>query len=242
MMLGDVPGLTGLEIWPGVADGVPLYHYRESRRTYFLALAEFLVRLHRGEAGTEDAGRAVGFARAVFAGGEALHPMLAAVLATTPLPFEVEIETGGPYSAREGAQCLIEQMGWQRGVALDVGQVQLKVMTAAGDCLVPRAEGDAPVRTMIREGLAKAEGLLGAAPDGVALGLPVRIDRRGVAEPASYPDLAGPLQPLLGDLFRSPWIVLNDAVLTALGFPPRDGEKTLVVTLGFGLGAAIWEP
>jgi hypothetical protein len=30
-------------------------------------------------------------------------------------------------------------------------------------------------------------------------------------------------------------VALNDAVLTALGFPPNPREKTLVVTLGLGI-------
>jgi predicted NBD/HSP70 family sugar kinase len=35
--------------------------------------------------------------------------------------------------------------------------------------------------------------------------------------------------------------VLNDAVLAAAGFPPAKHEKTVMITMGFGLGGALWE-
>jgi predicted NBD/HSP70 family sugar kinase len=49
------------------------------------------------------------------------------------------------------------------------------------------------------------------------------------------------VEPIFSELFDCPWVVLNDAVLAAVGFPPKAREKTLVVTLGFGIGGALWE-
>jgi hypothetical protein len=49
------------------------------------------------------------------------------------------------------------------------------------------------------------------------------------------------VEPIFSSLFSAPWVVLNDAVLAALGFPPKRPEKTLVLTLGFGVGGALWE-
>jgi predicted NBD/HSP70 family sugar kinase len=48
------------------------------------------------------------------------------------------------------------------------------------------------------------------------------------------------VQPIFAGLFACPCVVLNDAVLAGVGFPPKAGEKTLVVTLGFGIGGALW--
>jgi predicted NBD/HSP70 family sugar kinase len=74
----------------------------------------------------------------------------------------------------------------------------------------------------------------------VVLALPVALDSVGLAQPSTYPGLYGPVEPLFSELFECPWVVVNDAVLAAVGFRPETREKTLVVTLGFGLGGALW--
>lgn len=256
MMVYTEPGLRGLELWRGIARGATLDQLREQKEEYFLGLREFLVRLHAGEAESADDGethalrQAAGFARAVLCGGEALHPSLEPILQSPSLPFAIEIDRDGPYAGRRGALEIFRRMRWQYGVALDVGQTQLKVMTADEVATLPRdpellpfgaraidrATGRERLRTLVREGLARV-----ARPDGVVLALPVELDAFGVAYPATYPGLFGPVQPIFADLFTCPWVVINDAVLAGLGFPPRRGEKTLVVTLGFGIGGAVWQ-
>ena len=62
--------------------------------------------------------------------------------------------------------------------------------------------------------------------------LPTAIDEHGNAEGCTYAGLHGPLEPLFADL-PQPWVAMNDAVLTARGYP---GESTLVLTIGFGVG------
>ncbi len=258
MILYEVPGLCGLEIWHGISRGSSLYRLRENRREYFEALRDFLVRLHHGDAVTEDPedtgalSKAAGFERAVLCGGEALDPMLEPVLCNEPPPFEIHIDAAGQFAARGGAFEIFTAMNWQLGVALDLGQMQLKMITARGDCSLPRdlsrlpfgadaLEADAGrerVRALIAAGLTRGAALLGSPPDGVVLGLPVALDRDGVARPASYPGLFGPVDDMFS--FEIPTVVLNDAVLAALGFQPKNDEKTLVVTLGFGIGAALW--
>ena len=323
MTVYEVPGLAGLELWRGIARGATLFELRERKREYFEGLREFLVRLHCGEAAanddreTEALRKAAGFARAVFCGGEAVHPLIEPILRAEAVPFAIEIDTGGAYAARRGALEIFQAMGWSRGVALDLGQSHLKIMTAGGNSSVPRdpsllpfgahaidaAIGRARLRSLIQEGLSSAAGVSQAdpngssaparlvrpePPDGIVLALPVALGRDGVAQPATYPGLFGPVEPIFSDLFPCPWVVLNDAVLAALGFPPvvqasglsleighfqhsplpvlapggtggfaclpaegRLGrasglsfaarEKTLVVTLGFGIGGALWE-
>jgi hypothetical protein len=300
-MVYDVPGLGGIELWRGIARGATLFALRERKQEYFEGLREFLVRLHRGEAAADDdreteaLRKAAGFARAVFCGGEAAHPLLEPILRAGALPFAIEIDTSGPYAARRGALEVSKTMGWRRAVALDLGQSHLKIMTAGGNSSVPRdtsllpfgahaidaAIGRARLRSLIQEGLSRVE-----TPDGIVLALPVALDRDGVAQPATYPGLFGPVEPIFSDLFNCPWVVLNDAVLAAIGFPPdarsdlvgrtpwsaadprsacshdrktgpggpvrtrasaprchptNPREKTLVVTLGFGIGGALWE-
>lgn len=264
MIVYDEPRLCGLELWRGLSGGATLFQLRQQKREYFQGLREFLVRLHygRAEAGDERETAALrkaeGFTRAVFCGGEALHPLLDPILRAGELPFAIEIDTGGVYAAKRGALRLFQSMGWRRGVALDLGQYQLKAMTAGGNSSVPRdvmllpfgahaidaALGRSRLRSLVREGLSQAarSGEAGnGLPEGIVLALPVALDRDGVAQPATYPGLFGPVQAIFSGLFGCPWVVLNDAVLAALGFPPQGHEKTLVVTLGFGIGGALWE-
>jgi hypothetical protein len=253
------PGLRGLELWHGLAGGTAggtaLYRMRDARTDYFAGLREFLLRLHRGDASTENPRdtralrRARGFARAIFCGGEAADPLLDRVLRAAPLPFAFTIDDSGCYSARGGAWRIFAEMGWRRGIALDLGQSRLKVITQTQSWTIerdlarlprePRALNRARGRTCLRDMIAAALALEPAA-DGIVLGLPAAITRGGIAGPSTYPGLAGPVETLLDGLSDAPWVVLNDAVLTALGFPPAAAEKTLVLTLGFGIGGALW--
>jgi hypothetical protein len=254
-------GLSGIELWHGIARDAPLYQLRESKREYFEGLREFLVRLHTGDAVAEEERytaalrRAAGFQRVVVTGGEAVHPLLGPTLCSSALPFAVRICPGGMFAGRNGAHLIFEEMEWRHGIALDLGQLHLKVMTAGGECAIARDpellpfgvnlidEGTAiaRLRDMLREGLGRAGELMSAPADGVVLALPVELDTAGIARPATYPGLRGAVEPIFSSLFGVPWVVLNDAVLTARGHEPKDGAKTLVVTLGFGVGGALWE-
>ncbi|HLK69898.1 MAG TPA: hypothetical protein VKU19_40995 [Bryobacteraceae bacterium] len=257
MIVYREPGLCGLELWRGVSRGVSLFQLRERKQEYFLGLRDFLIRLHHGEAATLDQRetaalrKAAGFTRVILCGGETNSPFVASTFCTSALPFAVEIDRAGPYAARRGALRIFESMNWRHGIALDLGQLQLKVMTAKTSRTVSRDEshfpfgasalapelGRARLRELLQTGLDRAS----QSPDGVVLALPVELDCEGVARAATYPGLFGPVEPIFSELFTCPWVVLNDAVLAALSFPPRNGEKTLVVTLGFGIGGALWD-
>ena len=211
-----MPGLCGLELWRGIARGATLFQLRERKIEYFQALREFLVRLHDGQAAAYDdhetgaLRKAAGFTRAVFCGGEALHPLLEPILRAKPLPFALDIDAAGPYAARRGALHIFQSMGWHRGMALDLGQSQLKVMTATANWSVPRdtpllpfgahainaSLGRAHLRDLIQEGLARA-----APSDGIVLALPVALGPGGVAQPATYPGLFGAVEPIFSGLF-----------------------------------------
>ncbi len=263
MTVYETPGLSGLEIWRGVAGGVPLFQHQGREAAYFDELREFLLRLHDGVATagdtreTKSLRRAAGFERVVFCGGSALHPALETALSAQALPFTVEIDKGGPFASWRGALRIFASQGWQRGIALDLGQMQLKVMTAGLRVILPRDRallpfgaqaiepelGRARLRALIQAGLSQAaegKSVPAETPDGVVLALPVALGRDGMAEPATYPGLFGPLEPIFSGLFACPWVVVNDAVLAGVGFPPEAEGKTLVVTLGFGIGCALW--
>ncbi len=250
------PGLSGIELWHGLVGHATLYQLRDSKREYFEGLREFLVRLHGGRAESSDApdsadlDRAAGFRWVVFCGGDAGHPLLAQALRSAPLPFEFELADSGPYAARAGARCVFDEMRWNNGVAFDLGQSRLKVISEHDQRVIPRdsaalpfgayaldpARGIDQLRSMIHTELERFD-----RPDGVVLGLPVALDEQGSGRPATYPGLFGPVEPLFAGLFETPWIVVNDAVLAARGFPPPNSGKTLVVTLGFGIGGALWD-
>jgi hypothetical protein len=244
-------GLSGIELWRGISRGATLFQLRGDKPRYFSALREFLVQLHLGEARSEDdVIGAKGFSQLVLCGGESGHPALQRAMAADGLPFSVRIDTGGAYAAREGALRIFHEMGWHHAVALDLGQLHLKVMTADRNVIVARNEerlpfganaidaesGRAEIRKMIRNGLAAVP-----CPDGVVLGLPVAIDAAGVAASATYPGLFGPVEPIFAELFDCPWVVMNDAMLAAVGFEPEQPGKSLIVTLGFGIGGALWQ-
>lgn len=259
MILFDEPRLIPLEVWHGLARGTTLFDLRDNKPEYFAGLREFLVNLHHGQALTASEPdtlrlqQARSFQRVIVCGGEAHHPALAAALAD--LPFPVEIAGTGPYAGKRGATRIFAQQQWQRGVALDLGQTQLKVMTEGHDCCLRRDLDHLPfgpdaletpiahqrLQDFLRDGLTIAKRHLSAAPDGVVLALPVALDAECNAIASTYPGLYGPVEPLFAELFPTlPWLVLNDAILAAFGFPPRAGEKTLVITLGFGVGGALW--
>lgn len=256
-----MPGLTGLEIWHGMPQDKPFPVLRESKNEYFTALRDFLLRLHEGTAVTIDPAdtlalqQAKDFRLAIFCGGEAQHPSLRAILQAKELPFSISIDESGEFVGHRGAQEIFDTMRWRNGVALDLGQTQLKVMTACGSTCIPRDLRQLPLgahalsaetgrlrlRTLIEDGLRCGRKLTPQPPEGIVLALPVALDHNGIAQSATYPGLFGPVEPIFSDVFlKLPWIVLNDAVLAALAFrqPP---EKTLVVTLGFGIGGALWE-
>jgi hypothetical protein len=245
------PGLSGIELWRGISRGATLFQLRDDKPRYFSALREFLVQLHFGEARSEDELLgAKGFSRVVLCGGESGHPALERAMSADGLPFCVRVDEGGAYAAREGAFRVFRSMGWERGVALDLGQLHLKVMTADRSFRIARnpdvlpfgahaidaESGRAAIREMIGNALAAVP-----CPDGLVLGLPVAINADGVAAPATYPGLFGPVEPIFAELFDCPWVVMNDAVLAGVGFEPEEPGKTLIVTLGFGIGGALWE-
>ena len=234
------PGLQGLEIWRGLARSATLDQLRDDKPAYRAALAAFLFDLQAGTARTADSNdlsAAAGFDRLTVTGGDACS-----------LGWPGEVIIPGPYGARAGAEALWREFGWRRPAAIDLGQTRLKLFTPEASLCLERDEAALPFgRYALEPELGRArlrEFVAAAIPpdcDGVLLALPAAIRADGSAEPCSYPGLFGPLAPVFGALFEGRgWTVCNDSVLAARGYPPPAGEKSLVLTIGFGVGAAVW--
>lgn len=238
------PDLQGLEVWQGIARHSTLHQLRHDKRAYCSGLDEFLGHLHAGTAQTaagDPLGAAAGFQRLLLAGGDAAE-------ASAALQWPNQLVAPGPFALRVGAEAIWREQGWWNPIAIDLGQTRLKILTPHtsqaierdesflpfGRAALPDEEGRARLRQWLRRHLP-------GEYDGVLLALPNAIDDHGAAESSTYPGLFGPVEPIFKDLFGAvPVIFGNDAILTARGYPPAFGEKTLLLTLGFGVGAALW--
>ena len=236
--------LQGLEVWQGIARHSTLHQLRYDKGAYFSGLDEFLGRLHAGTAQTaagDPLGAAAGFQRLLLAGGDAAD-------AAATLQWPNELAGPGPFARRAGAEAIWRENRWRNPSAIDRGQTRLKIITPNTNQAIERDEAFLPFG---RTALPEEEGRvrlrqwlcahLPASYDGVLLALPNAIDPEGRAESSTYPGLYGPVEPIFNGVFGdTPVIVGNDAILTARGYPPAHGEKTLLLTLGFGVGAALW--
>lgn len=106
------------------------------------------------------------------------------------------------------------------------------------------------LRAFLAYGLRAALESTATRPEGLVVALPSRLDDSGVPEGSSYIGMAGDaalVTDALGlvDLAETPAWVLNDAELAAATarldprLPPSGQGTVLVLTLGFGLGAAL---
>ncbi len=237
-------GLQGLEVWHGLARHTTLYQLREDKPSYFAGLSEFLAELHAGTARTESGNSltaAAGFEELLLTGGDA-------AAASESILWPHRLVNPGPYAARPGAEAVWREFGWRRPVALDLGQSRLKVLSPRGSAFFERDEQALPLgKDALAAALGRARLVELIRPhvpddsDGVLLALPTALTGDGRAEASTYPGLFGEVEPLFAPVFgEKPWVVVNDAVLAARGYPPVPGRKTLVLTLGFGAGGALW--
>lgn len=254
------PRATPLEVWQLLlADGST---FSRAIRSDALALVEGTTLLHRGEGNTKDgrtAHRACEGFRHLVVGGGAATASLAPVLARGPTPFT--LYTDG-FVGEAGGLDLAGRRGYDRAetLVLDVGQTAIKVSYAGGRhrlerdvARLPRRSVPSSRRAEQREALCGfvSEALLcatagRAGPRAVVVGLPGEIAEDGTPGVSSYRGTSGYRDLLPDALARAslaPAVVyvLNDAELAAASASllPEASEKTLVLTLGFGLGSAL---
>ncbi len=251
-----------LELWDlWVGDRI-LWDCMEDPEFHTL-LFQALLELHAGRGATRSGGPVpaciAGFEELYLTGGRSKGMAIIEVLVEGPwrLYRETSPEKGG---SDAGLAMLLARglNGW----VVDVGQSALKI---SGDDLpkrwardfdrlplrpaVPEDEAGQreALRAFISEALLYYQARCRVQPTGLVFALPSRLDDDGVPEGSSYIGMAGDAM-LVPDVLRRaglehlPTLVLNDAEMAAFeasrGLPR---PKTLVLTLGFGVGAALVE-
>lgn len=253
------PRVRPLEIWDLLTAAGPLHSCRW-RPDYPLLLAEALKAIRAGNA-RRWSGEAIlaPFEALVVSGGGLLEVGVRSALETRfpgSLFFPNPVFAAGP-----GGWAILRRLG-KSGLIADVGQTALKVIQGTDRSLYPRdwralpgaEEVTAAERQQQRHALRSfvASALRNHAeprPDAVVLALPCDFPG-GVPGACSYAGLEGDADFVAEVLAQAGLagvrcVVLNDAVLAALSarelFAGQLPERTLTVTLGFGVGAALLE-
>jgi len=261
-------GVVPLEVWDLVTECGPLWECRdlpEFPRLLMQAIEDLRVArgVRIGGPLPLEVFRRIDFL--FVGGGDARRPGLAEALAGGTLP--VHISPDGAFVGEAGGFALLREAGLS-GLVVDVGQTAIKVSTAGQRLMLPRQFEQLPLASVVREGPERLrpglrEFVAGAIQQALGcrqrplpcgalvLALPCELDDRCVPGPCSYPGLEGDAAFVEGVLHLAGlggWtvLVLNDAELAAASarrcpHVPAD-RTTLVLTLGFGVGAALLLP
>lgn len=245
------PRVVPLEVWDLVVDGVPLYEVPRDAG-YGAVLGRAVEALLEGTAVSESwpgfpaACREI--CRVVLVGGAA-----GGVTWRSSRVPAVRAEAA-ELCAERGGHAILKRAG-KRGLVVDLGQSALKI--SGGERRVyPRDLTRVPISRRPVDGRGRreliafvAEGLREATnagrPEAIVMALPCEIDADARLGTCSYPWSAGDsvVEEFLAaaGLEGVPVWLLNDAELAAVGVAEqvRAGGVTLVLTLGFGLGAAL---
>lgn len=165
------------------------------------------------------------------------------------------------FAGEDGGNFLLSQhnlTGW----ILDLGQSALKISAAGQQHTWPRDLTRLPIRGseastsecaqraelrhFLADALRACSQIVDHLPEGLVCALPSRLDDAGVPEGSSYIGMGGdatllPEALALAGFSQTRLLVLNDAELAATSakLDPRVNGHTLVLTLGFGVGAAL---
>jgi hypothetical protein len=228
-------------------------------------LHQMIGALRRGEGETRSEGRVpdviAGFDSVHVAGGRVCELPIRSAMGTLDLPVTF---SGTPdYPAQNEGLRLLGDLGSRMGWVCDLGQSTFKLCARTHHMSFRRDFCRLPIRTdhpdesvskqriELREMLAESLRSFSAktaAPDAILFALPSRLDDQAIPDGSSYIGMAGDenlVADAIGQAGLNPAriLVLNDAelaALEALSEPALQGRlKTLVFTLGFGLGAAL---
>ena len=254
-------GIVPLELWDlRVGDGI-LWDWA-ARDDFGGVLRRALGMLHAGGGATRSEGPVPpcvrGFSGVYLTGGGAAR--LAPGFEGAPWP--VWFGSEGAHAAEPGGRALLAGQGYD-GWVVDLGQTSLKVFAGGRRWAFPRDYEVLPVRRddrvplddqreslrrFIGDALRRCleEGAPG--PDAIVLALPSRLDDRGVPGGSSYHGMGGDDRLVSDACLRAGLppltvFVLNDAELAAMTarLDRRRQGRTLVLTIGFGVGAALIE-
>lgn len=257
------PRATPLEVWRLL---LPSGHtFSRAVKKQPERILEGLALLHSGGGQTQDGRTAhhacAGYEHLVIGGGRAVE-VSDAVLAQGPTPFS---RLPDRYIGEPGGLALAAQHGFppEETMVVDLGQTSIKVSYAGQRCRLDRDRKMLPrgrvssarreeQRVTLREFLADAigEAMAGQPPPlAVVFALPGEVGPDGTPGRSTYAGTEG-YAALLPDTLVCANIkpkmvgVLNDAELASAsaGLLPAAAGKTLVITLGFGLGAALLSP
>jgi len=256
------PEITPLEVGDLCVDGADIRD-RISDWGLAEALRRALQLLHEGSGATSSNGAltpaVAGFDAVYLTGGRAVEDDLRDRL-NNPR-WNTCFALGGVFASVNGGLVLLKTLGLS-GWVLDLGQTQLKLAGAKHVWTFPRdskrlggrnnAVQSGIQRRRLREFLALklqiALAETGCRPSGIIFALPARVEDDGTPGTGDYAGLLG-YRDLVSDVLATAGLtdarafVVNDAELAAFCAreDPRLTEfrKILVLTLGFGIGAAL---
>lgn len=258
------PEIAPFEVWDLMVDG-SLWSQRFYEPDFPLALRNGIELLREGQGTTQSSGPVprlvAGFEAVFLTGGRAGEQRPLAGLDGIATPFAIAEE--GVFGGVAGGFHWLRSRGLS-GWVVDLGQSQLKLATPdrqwifQRDSTRLRAAGEVspfeiPVqRRRLREFVALKLQLARTgsqrAPEALVFALPTRLAADGTPLGGNYAGLRGyremiPETLKLAGLSNVPSFVLNDAELAAFSAradPRLAGfRKILVLTLGFGIGAAL---
>ena len=258
------PGVVPLELWDLLLNGRMLWETM-TEPEFPGILRQAIDVLQLGDGQTRSEGRVpeliAGFDSLHIAGGRSQEPAIRSAVQTLGLPMT--FSRTPDYPGESEGLCLLRDFGGTTGWLCDLGQSAFKVSTEMRHMQFRRDLRRLPVRTdspdesvpeqrhQLREWLVESLHSFSTnvtAPNAILFAMPSRLNDMAVPEGSSYIGMAGD-ETLLADTIRAAdldpkrVLVLNDAELAALDALPEPAlqgyAKTLVVTLGFGFGAAL---
>ena len=258
------PCVTPLELWD-LWIGQRILWETMQETAFPEMLLNVLVDLRRGGGATRSEGRVpaaiTGFDAIFVAGGRSQESPIRSALTALNLPICFSATPQNP--GRNAGLGLLAQQGGVTPWVCDLGQASFKLCSADASRQFPRDLRQLPIRKDSpdevidgqRQDLRRwmAESLRTFAetttpPDALLFALPSRLDDTGIPEGSSYVGMTGDSS-LIADSIDAaglnPRIAMcvNDAELAALDAVVEPtlahSAKILVITLGFGLGAAL---
>jgi hypothetical protein len=245
MRLFTHPDLVPLEIWHGQSPFGALFEVSK-KKEYFLALQYFLSELHQGKAktiynsDTEKLLLAKNFNSIYVTGG--LAKSFYQTLPVSALPYHLEI---------------VENLSGLKDydTTIDWGQTAIKVYNGEEKQIIERDLNQFPIRCSVKEKSAPDkfeqlkiknlfQSLISTKNKNICVGLPVKLNSQLMAEPSTYFGLEGDLKKLFSDLNSVNIELMNDAILAARQvreIKKALPTKTLILTIGYGVGAALWK-
>ncbi len=228
-----------LEIWDVLIDGKTLWEWQE-HADYIQKLELGLEAIKTGSAHTKSKGKvlrkAKDFEKVFFTGGRSRNKKLRGVFSAA------QFSENSIFEASEAALAR-----WPDALVIDVGQTQIKISYGEKRETFARDYDLLPVGKHSKKGSLLdyiKQSLPSIQPEHIILALPCYIHDDLTLGGSSYAEMKqNPT--LLHDLTltypTAKWQVINDAELATLCVNDCR-EKTLVLTLGFGIGGCIVEP